>query len=264
MTLDDFKRIVDEASPTVFYIGLWNYGEPFINQSLCSMITYAKQQRMYVVTSTNGHFLDRGDTIKDLLESGLDRLIISLDGASPETYNLYRRGGDFERVLNGMRRLIQEKHKLGRAVPTVDLQFIVMRHNEHEIPLIRNVARSIGVDTLTIKTVGVSTVDQAEEYLPRVERSRYDRELFLATRRLTVKKRKRGCWTLWNQCVIGWDGVAYPCCYDNEILNPLNDLGNVLSAGLKAVWKGQRYNAFRGQVLRDKTQIPMCANCPEP
>ena len=111
LSFPDFKKIVDKTSPWCQYLSLYFQGEPFLNPQMIPMIHYAKQKSMFVASSTNGHFFD-DTTAKQTVESGLDKLIISLDGATPEIYRKYRVDGDFETVITGIRNLVKWKQTL--------------------------------------------------------------------------------------------------------------------------------------------------------
>ena len=98
---DFFRKTIDELSRDLIYLIFYFQGEPYINPQFLEMVRYAHQQKLYTITSTNGHFLDdqrAGETV----ESGLDRLIISVDGTTQETYEQYRKEGELATVLEGL------------------------------------------------------------------------------------------------------------------------------------------------------------------
>jgi radical SAM protein with 4Fe4S-binding SPASM domain len=182
-----------------------------------------------------------------------------MDGASPETYNRYRQNGRFQQVVEGLQLLIQEKQTLHSEHPRVDLQFIVMRHNEHEIDAMEHLARELGVDKLTLKTVQVSDAQEAQEFLPKqIEFRRYLHE----GENIQLKGNpKNGCRWLWFCPVVNWDGTVVPCCFDkdNEVV-----LGHVFEeSSLTDVWYSPTYNSFRKKILRDRNGLTMCTNCSE-
>jgi len=95
MSFEDFKKILDNLGNQIIHLRLWNWGEPLLNKELPKMIKYAKSKNIYVNTSTNSSFLNK-ENVRELTNSGLDHLIVSLDGASEETYSLYRKNGNFK------------------------------------------------------------------------------------------------------------------------------------------------------------------------
>ncbi|MFQ6092742.1 MAG: radical SAM/SPASM domain-containing protein [bacterium] len=259
MALKQFTRLIDGSSEHLLHLTLWNVGEPFLNDSLIEMIRYAKSKNIYVITSTNGHFLTEKGRVRELILSGLDELILSMDGASPETYNRYRRKGQFQKVVDGLRLLTEEKEDLGTKNPIVDLQFILMRHNEHETEQMVSLAQRLKVDRLTLKTVQVTSGQEADQFLPtRRELRRY----LFDNGGLRMKGRpKNDCRWLWFCPVINWDGTVVPCCFDKDNRFPL---GNVFQAApLKDIWRSEKYNALRRKILAARGEIALCHNCSE-
>ena len=152
MELELFKSLIDQVGEYVFLILLWEWGEPFINPRIYEMISYAKQRGIKLVTSTNGHLFARKENAEKVVRSGLDTLIFALDGISQETYERYRRDGQLETVLQGIRNVVEAKKALGSKTPLINLRFIVMQHNEHEVGKLHELAESLGVVTPTSVT----------------------------------------------------------------------------------------------------------------
>ena len=159
-----FKKIINPLLPELFYLNLYFQGEPFLNTNLMDMITYAHSKKIITNVSTNGHFLTES-TCKQLVLSKLDRIIISLDGATSETYEKYRIGGDFSAVVNGIKRLVDTKIELQSKTPFIELQFIVFSTNEHEIPAIKVLAKSLQVDGLSIKTAQLTNFKKGKGFI---------------------------------------------------------------------------------------------------
>ena len=252
-----FDRILSQTKGTVKLLQLWNQGEPLLHPDLPEMIRRAKRQGMFVSTSTNGHPLADPLVAHEIVRSGLDHLIVSVDGATQETYVRYRRGGDLQTVLKGIEHCVEAKRRSRTSWPWIEIQFLVMRHNEHEIVSMERLARKLGVDRLSLKTVQIDVPDQAETFLPSDrKRSRYAP----AQGALTTERKRDTCRRLWFSTVINWDGTVTPCCFDKD---GRFVLGNVLQESLERIWRGRRYRAFRNAVLRNRADIPMCRNCTE-
>jgi MoaA/NifB/PqqE/SkfB family radical SAM enzyme len=259
MPLDQFRRIIDDIGPYLVHLTLWNQGEPFLNPDLVEMIRYAKASKMAVLTSTNGHFLDTGDRAEELVAAGLDDLIISIDGTDQGTYQTYRIGGDLQRVISSIRHLVEAKKRLGSAVPYIELQFLIMKHNQEQIDRFRALARELAVDRISLKTLQVETLEEARRYLPtRRSYQRYIR----SGRSLRLKgKIRNNCRWIWFCPVINSDGTVCACCFDKDNSLPM---GNVFdSQRLTRIWHDRRYLAFRRRILSSRSQIPMCQNCSE-
>ncbi|RLD77878.1 MAG: radical SAM protein, partial [Bacteroidetes bacterium] len=132
ISLEEFQNVIDQLKGHLMYLMLYFQGEPLLNPEFFDMVSYAGQNKVYTATSTNGHYLD-DDNAKQLVRSGLDRLIISLDGTDQDTYEQYRRGGDIQRVLSGIRNVVKWKKELRSSRPFLIIQFLVFKHNEHQI-----------------------------------------------------------------------------------------------------------------------------------
>lgn len=257
MKFRDFKKIFDWFAPYIIHLRLWNWGEPLLNKDLFKMIKHAKKHDVFVNTSTNSFFLNK-ESAKKIVESGLDEIIISLDGASEETYSKYRKKGNFNRVIEAMKILVSEKKKKGKKFTIIKLQFIVMEHNEHEIKKAVSLAREIGVDEIFFKTVGimdVSVYEPIEKYLPK---NPYFRRYSLQNGKIEGKKIRNFCDYLWDETTINVDGSVVPCCRDSHNSYVF---GNVFKEPFKKIWNNKRYVEFRKLVLKNKKDIPLCNNC---
>jgi MoaA/NifB/PqqE/SkfB family radical SAM enzyme len=145
LSLDHFTRFLDRVGPAVIHIDMMNWGEPTLNKDLPAMIAAAKRHGIEVKVDSNLN--DLTDEMADgLVRSGLDVLSVSLDGASQETYEKYRVGGRFEAVIANVRRVVAKKKELESATPRLIWQFLVFKHNEHEIAAARTMARELGMD----------------------------------------------------------------------------------------------------------------------
>ena len=255
MTIDGFDRILGELAPKMRNLALWNYGEPLLNRALPDMIAHAKEAGVKVVkVSSNVHFLD-GPRGLALLQSGLDVLILSVDGASQDTYGTFRKEGDFEKVATSVAWLCAEKKRLGLQKPRIELQFIVMRHNEHELPEMRKLAREWGVDKLRVKTVGAD--DDASKALVPASRllSRYQAD------GATPNVRHAFCTMAWDHTVVNVDGSVTPCCYLRPDMSDGFVMGNVFETSFPAIWRGEKYRAFRASMLAGRESMPVCNRC---
>ena len=255
MTLARFDRVLGELAPRLRNLALWNYGEPLLNKAVPDMIAHAKKAGVGVVkVSSNVHFLD-GERGLALLRSGLDVLILSVDGASAETYSRFRKDGDFDRVARSVAWLCAEKKRLGLAKPRIELQFIVMRHNEHELPEMRRLAREWGVDRLRVKTVGADD-PETKDLVPATRLlSRYQED------GTTPNVRHAFCTMAWDHAVVNVDGSVTPCCYLRPDMGEAFVMGNVFERPFLEIWRGDRYRAFRAAMLRGRADMPVCNRC---
>ncbi len=255
---DTFKNFIDQASPYLMNLFLYFQGEPFINKEIFKMIEYANSKNIFTATSTNGHFFTKENILK-IIDSGLDYLIISLDGASQQTYSQYRIGGNIETVIKGVRELINLRNSLNSKRPFIEIQFIVMGTNEHEIKKIKQLAKELKVDVLKFKSVQIYDFKNGLKFLPKklTKFSRYKIE----NGQVRLKKRlKNRCWRLWNSAVITWNGDVLPCCFDKDAEYAF---GNIKEKPLAELIKNQKFKKFALKVLTDRKSIPICRNCTE-
>ena len=255
---DFFRRMVDELHRELFYLIFYFQGEPYINPKFLEMVRYARERRIFTITSTNGHFLN-DDNARKTVESGLDRLIISVDGTTQETYEQYRIGGSLDTVLEGARNVVRWKKKLHSRRPHIVFQFLVVRPNEHQIPDIYRLAKEIGVDEVKLKTAQVYDYEQGNPLIPTLDH--YARYRQTPDGNWAVKHAlAKHCWKLWHSCVITWDGLVVPCCFDKDALHKLGDLKK---APFRTLWHSPAYVDFRRLILKGREEIDICKNCTE-
>ena len=144
---DFFSSTINQLHKDLFYLIFYFQGEPYLNPDFLDMVRYAVDKKIYTATSTNGHYLTEANARKTI-ESGLDRLIISIDGTTQEVYQQYRVGGNLEKVLEGARTIMHWKKQLKSRTPFVVFQFLVVRPNEHQLENARALAKQIGVDAI--------------------------------------------------------------------------------------------------------------------
>jgi len=255
---DFFRDTIEQLRRELIYLIFYFQGEPYINPDFLDMVQYASKRGIYTITSTNGHFLNK-ENARRTIESGLDRLIISVDGTTQEVYENYRREGKLEAVLQGARNVVAAKRELGAAKPHIIFQFLVVRPNEHQIPDIYRLAEEIGIDEVKLKTAQVYDYENGNPLIPRNEKyARYARQ---ADGTYRVKNQLLNhCWKLWHACVITWDGLVVPCCFDKDAQHQLGDLKE---QPFRQLWQGPAYQSFRRQLLKGRDQIDICTNCTE-
>lgn len=254
-----FKEIINQVSKHSFYINFYFQGEPYINPNFLDMVNYAQQKKIYTSTSTNAHFLDKKTAI-NTVKSGLDRIIISIDGTTQDTYSSYRKNGDLNKVIEGAKNIIEAKKELNSKTPYVIFQFLVVLPNEHQIDDAKNLSKEIGVNEIRFKTAQVYNYKDGNPLIPSIEK--YSRYKQLADGSYKLKnKMLNECWRMWSSCVITWDGKVVPCCFDKDakhVFGTLNKNNLLLN-----IWKSSAYNNFRKSVLTKRNEIDICKNCTE-
>jgi len=258
LKIDFFTKTIDELYSNLLYLIFYFQGEPYINPKFLDMVKYAHDKGIYTITSTNGHFLNNSNA-KKTIESGLDRMIISVDGTTQETYENYRIGGKLDVVLQGARNMVAMKKKMKSNTPHLIFQFLVVKPNEHQIDDIYQLADDIGIDEVKLKTAQVYDYEQGNDLIPTIEK--YSRYAQQKNGQYRIKNRlSNECWKLWHACVITWDGSVVPCCFDKDATHKLGDLKETSFATL---WQGEAYQKFRSDLLRGRDKIDICTNCTE-
>ena len=251
MKLEQFKPVIDRLGNWLQSVDLYSWGEPILNKSFVEMVRHsAREHGIRTITSAHLNNLTN-EQVEGLVTSGLDKLIVSVDGATQEVYKIYRVGGDIEKVFNNMKRLV-EAGKRHNSNLRVVWNFLVMKQNEHQMEMARKRAEEIGVEI----TFSVMRTNLKDDILKKVEDNiqkdaqwipenpdynPYD--LDKKTRKNPIKFCKRP----WMETFINWNGDVFPCgCVVTE---KKYAMGNVFEQSFEEVWNGERYVAARKELL---------------
>lgn len=253
-----YRKTIDQLSDKLLYLYFYFQGEPYLHPDFLDLVQYAVSKNIYTVTSTNGHFLTEKKA-RETVASGLDRILISIDGTTQEVYQQYRVGGSLRKVIEGAKNLVQARKDAGADTPHIIFQFLVVKPNEHQVENVKKLAAEIGVDEVVLKTAQIYDYQQGHELIPTIGKySRYARQ---ADGRYKIKNELLNhCWKLWHSCVITWDGRLVPCCFDKDAAHQLGDLNR---QSLMEIWRGSEYRRFREKILSSRSEIDMCTNCSE-
>lgn len=256
---DFFRKTIDEIHQELLYLIFYFQGEPYLNPGFLEMVRYASSKKIYTATSTNAHYLT-DEVARKTVESGLDRLIISIDGTTQDVYEQYRVGGNLEKVLQGARNIMKWKRELKSKTPFVFFQFLVVKPNEHQVDDIKRLAREVGVDEVRFKTAQVYEYGtDPNNLIPSLDKfSRYKKNAD-GTHSPKNKLANR-CWKLQHANVITWDGLVVPCCFDKDAMH---QLGNLKTQSFKEIWHNDNYKQFRSELMKSRRNIDICANCSE-
>jgi len=256
---DFFTKTIDDIYKDILYLIFYFQGEPYLNKNFLEMVSYASSKGLYTATSTNAHFLT-DEMAKKTVESGLDRLIISLDGTTQEVYEQYRREGDMEKVIEGAKNIVKWKKELKSKTPFVFFQFLVVRPNEHQVEDVKKLAKEVGVDEVRFKTAQIYDYENdPNQLIPKNEKfSRYKKNK--EGKQVSKNKLQNHCSRLWEANVITWDGMVVPCCFDKDATHRLGDLKK---ESFKEIWHNKNYKKFRKDITDSRKNIDICANCSE-
>jgi radical SAM protein with 4Fe4S-binding SPASM domain len=246
-----YKRMIRELEPYLYWISLYFQGEPLMHPEFPLFISGSGRAR--TIMSTNGHFLTP-DNCERILKSGLDKLIISLDGIDQDSYSKYRAGGNLETVIGGIK-TISDLKKNKKSSIDLEVQTLVNRYNENDVPELKKFCRSVGIP-LRLKSMQIISDNSSMSWLPDdPEYRRYDIKDGVKVIRSTFPDR---CARLWFNPVITWDGNVLPCCFDKDADHIM---GNINQEKFSEIWNGSRYMLFRRVLLTDRKTIGICRNC---
>jgi radical SAM protein with 4Fe4S-binding SPASM domain len=256
---DFFSRTINDLHKDLLYLIFYFQGEPYLNPDFLKMVQFAHQKGIYTATSTNAHYLT-DEKARETVESGLDRLIISIDGTTQDVYEQYRVGGQLNKVLEGTQRIVHWKKKLKSRTPFIFFQFLVVKPNEHQLDDIRKIGKEIGVDQVRFKTAQVYDYENdPHQLIPSIDKySRYKKDA--AGNRQVKSGLRNQCWKLWHANVITWDGLVVPCCFDKDATHRL---GNLQTQSFREIWQSEAYRDFRNQLTNGRKNIDICSNCSE-
>lgn len=245
MTPETVSRILDEIGDYLVMVYLYNWGEPLLNKDIGRIIELCHKRGIFTSLSSNLSLPDCSRTLEALCDAGLDHLDPSIDGATQEVYQIYRKNGDLSQVLNNMRYLSAYRHRMQRSNPVIDWQFLDFPHNRQEIERARTLAREVGADRFFTRhgyTPQDNTADGTRETVPAAG----------------------SCNLLYRSIVINADSSIAPCCY---MYSSRNDFGNFRQDKIRDIRHNKRYTFARSlfnprhtRQLPDNLQHP-CLNC---
>lgn len=256
--LDNAKVWIDELEDYLFYINFYFQGEPLIHPKISELIAHAHAKNIRSAISTNAHFLTP-EKCESIVSAGLSKIIVSLDGITQASYEQYREGGTLEKVTEGLKNLNAAKNKLGAKHPLIEVQFIVFKQNEHEIPELSRFVKKLGADVLSLKTAQIYDQQSADKLLPN--NPKYLRYAKSESGDFELKNKfKNECWRMWSSAVITQNGDVVPCCFDKDADYTM---GNINNESYSEILKGEKYKSFRKTVFTNRKSIDICRNCSE-
>jgi radical SAM protein with 4Fe4S-binding SPASM domain len=249
LDLDQFRRIFDQVKEYVFNISLYNWGEPFLNKNVFSIIEYASASGCAVTVHSNFNIFD--DLMAEkAISSHLTHIYLSIDGATQQTYEKYRRTGELSQVIRNIELLVSKKQTAKSRLPILTWKYLIFPHNVHEIESARQMAKHLKVDAFEL--VPGNTDNLAV----------FGREEFhdLSTGRLLTNQRDF-CDALWDSLIVYPDGSVIPCC---QAFRKKDIFGNVLKTSVREVWNNEDFVAMRKAVGNKRIEGPIrhpCCEC---
>ncbi len=268
LSFENFKKYIDPHIPYLLELNLHNWGESLMNEDVYKMISYARDNNIATNMSSN-FVLIKDHEIDELLDSGLEYLIISLDGTSQEVYEQYRVRGNYERVVKNLKLLLKKRNDRGLKHPFVEWQFIVMKHNEHQVDEAEQLSKEIGVDLMRFIPVGLpyEAKDRktlAQKWFPAsVEGRKNATEDYEQT--FGQADKPGPCFYLYRSMVINPDGGVSPCCVVYRANRDFDKLGSSKDPiNIPEIWNNDKYmsarSLFSSKIIADR-QRTVCDSC---
>ena len=243
LSLEQYKEFFGKIKEYALVVSLYNHGEPLLNPEIFSIIEHTHRNRIGTNISSNFNWPQPVE-INDFMRSGLDYVTVSLDGVTQETYQQYRVRGDVTEVFDNLKRLLSARKALKSKTPFVEWQFIVFKHNEHEVEAARKLASEIGVDLLRFISPGVPPEDMhnlelQEKWMPR------NPWIGSGIARLVEERGyvfDRACFYLYRSMFIYPGGGVTPCCFahDDKL-----DFGNLYNNSVPEIRNNKTYRVAR-------------------
>lgn len=237
MDWEVYTRIIDQLAPWGYEVNLHNWGESLLHPRIFDMIRYAVDRNLATNMSTNFNRVN-DEKIDRLIESGLEYLILSIDGVSQDVYAKYRVRGNIDRVLANVRKLVARKKALGSSTPFIEWQFILFGHNAHELEAARKLAGEIGVNRFRVIPPGIPFHAREPEKLKEKWLYKDDSGKVQAF----TGGEPGACFYLYRSITTNPDGGSAPCCI---VYGDRNDFGDLGREPFEAIWNNEKYRSAR-------------------
>ena len=266
LSFECFKKYFDPHAPYLFECILHNWGESLLNKEIFRMISYAQSSNVGTNLSTN--FVNTKDEDLDkLLDSGLEYLIISLDGTNQESYSKYRVRGDFGKVRHNLETFLSRRAQRRAKTPVVEWQYIVMKHNQSEIEEAERMSREIGVDVMRFIPVGLpfeagNRAKLANEWFPTGVAGRV--EINDGQQIFGQDGRPGGCYYLYRSMTVNPDGGVSPCCIVYKQERDFAHLESADPIDIGSIWNNEKFRSGRSLFAAEHVenrQRTICDNC---
>lgn len=249
MTLSEMKNTIKDLADYLYFIQLYNWGEPLLNKDLFEFINHAHQLRIFTMASSNMNFT-RPNIAEQIVKSDLDYFIAAIDGFSPESYNKYRQGGNFDKTIHNLKDVVDIRKKIGVDHPFIEWQYVVFKHNQHEIEAARKFSESIGIDYFH----PIPGYIENPEWITTLPEYQAD---------LGKPESVAKCARPWTHFNIRADGGVAACCY--EFLKK-DDFGNIFHTPFSQLWNNDFFITARNILSKGLHKAPklpdtVCHKC---
>jgi radical SAM protein with 4Fe4S-binding SPASM domain len=236
---------------------LFNWGEPLLNPHIFDYIKFFSERGIFTSIHTNFSAKDYNEGyFKAIVESGLDELIVSVDGASQETYEKYRVGGNFARVVANISGVSTVKERSGSSTPDVVYKMLVNKFNESEVDRARTLAEELGARFKLDENFDVPAHVRDEWVAESVKEKYGDGQQLLMSREAS-EEISMYCRQMWDTLVVNANGDAFPCCLAAD---EAMAVGNLAREGADGIWNNEKMVSLRRFVIDGDAEEPDFAN----
>jgi radical SAM protein with 4Fe4S-binding SPASM domain len=258
LDLDLLADVMDDAGPFLLTASLWGWGEPLLHPDFPRAVDIVGRHGVAVLISTNGQNLDDRDVLDGLLAAPPQYLIVALDGLTDETNSVYRAGARLAPALEGVRRLEEMKRACGAELPLVSMRYIVMKHNQHELPRLRSFAAGAGFDCLSVRTLSIIDYDESAHSAMVPDAEPYRAYDYDGGRR--VRRGDFTCQWLPLFPALLSNGAVAPCDQDYNGRYAYGRVGR--DGSFNDIWFGARAAETRRAMMTDPAAFSCCRMCP--
>jgi len=260
MDVELFERVMNEVGPYLLTASLWAWGEPLLHPRLEDILGAARKHPVALLLSTNGQTLDEERVQAALLRQPPSHLIVAIDGLTDETNSRFRTGARLKPAIEGVRRLAERKRQSGQSLPLLHMRYIVMKHNQHELPRVEEFARENGFDLLSLRTLSLIDAESPDAvhgaFVPDGERWR----AYAYTGGERLRRSDFICQEpFWFPTLLA-DGTLVACEQDYNAQQALGKVSE--SVSFADVWRSEKAAGVR-RIIRDRAgELSFCRNCP--
>ena len=258
LSFDKFTAILDQFDDNLEILYFYFMGEPFLNKGSYRMIQYAAERGIWVSSCTNGNHIDP----QELLKSGIGEINFQIGGMTQEIHEIYRRGGDLKRVFASIEECLDlrdQMFKNCRNRPMINISFILMKHNEHQIAAFMDYCKKRGVDRYNIIGTCLREHSQGNQLLPTdTSYWIYDENAFQKGVLIPKHRPNNYCEWIYFTTTIQVNGDVVPCCRDPS---GKYILGNVFNQEFIKIWNNQNYKDIRKIVAKQSNNFELCRLC---
>ncbi len=258
MDLELFKKLMAEAGPYLLTVGLYSWGEPLLHPQFAQMVKIAKSYGVITVLSTNGQNLNDQHVLSGLISEPLTYLIVAIDGLTDQTNSVYRVGAKLAPILDGVKQLAQMKLQRKQEFPRLHMRYIVMKHNQHQLPQLQSFAAENSFDLLTVRGLSIIGGQDSphKDLLPDLEQYR----AYRYRKGQRIKRLDFVCMQAFCYPAVFSDGKVVPCDQDFSATQAYGRIGNGVS--FSDLWFAKRTAATRKVIRDNRETFAFCVNCP--